>query len=81
MCDLNDKIKALPTNEVVDTKIADAVAGVNSDHDADIAAVNTTYTKLRGELVNDEWVTTMALNDLKAQIEDLINRVTALERA
>lgn len=81
LCDLNDKIKALPTNEVVDTKIADAVAGVNSDHDADIAAVNTTYTKLRGELVNDEWVTTMALNDLKAQIEDLINRVTALERA
>lgn len=85
LCDLNDKIKALPTNEVVDTKIADAVEEVNASHDTDVAAINTTinttYTNLRKELVNDEWVATMALNDLKAQIEDLIRRVTALEGA
>ena len=81
MNDLNDKIKALPTNEVVDTKIADAVSEVNTSHDADVTAINTTYTNLKKELVNDEWVATMALNDLKAQIEDLINRVTALEGA
>lgn len=81
LCDLNDKIKALPTNEVVDSKIADAVEEVNASHDTDVAAINTTYTNLRKELVNDEWVATMALNDLKAQIEDLIRRVTALEGA
>lgn len=81
LCDLNDKIKALPTNEVVDTKIADAVEEVNASHDTDVAAINTTYTNLRKELVNDEWVATMALNDLKAQIEDLIRIVTALEGA
>lgn len=79
--DLNDKIKALPTDDVVDSKIAEAVEGVNSSHDADVAAINTSYTNLKGELVNDEWVTTMALNDLKAKIEELTNRLNALEGA
>ena len=81
LCDLNDKIKALPTNEIVDEKIADAVAAVNADHDADVAAISTTYTNLKGGVIDSEWVAAVALNDLKAKIEELTNRVNALEGA
>lgn len=81
LCDLDDKIKALPTNEVVDIKIAKAADEVIASHDADIEAINTTYANLRKEVINDEWVIVAALNDLKARVEDLTNRLTALEGA
>ena len=79
--DLNKRIKKLPTDAVVDNKIAKAVAVVNESHTKDVEVVNESVAALTSEVVTDEEVTVAALNDLREKIEDIITRLTALEGA
>lgn len=75
LCELDERVKTLPTTEVVDTKVATAVNGLQASQAADKAEINTRIDTLIEDMTSNEKVAAAAFNDLNNRIQDLANSV------
>lgn len=79
LCEIDTRVKKLPTIEIVDTKVAIAVEGVQASHAADKAEITARIDTLIEDITSNEKVAAAALNDLNNRIQELIARIEALE--
>ena len=75
--DLNDRVKKLPTNDVVTAEISEAVITANGYTDTAVATVNSTIAELRNGVISNEKVTAAALNDVNARITSLADSIVS----
>ena len=75
LCEIDTRVKNLPTTEVVDTKVATAVEGLQELHNADKAEITARIDTLIEDITSNEKVAAAALNDLNNRMQDLANSV------
>lgn len=75
LCELDERVKKLPTTEVVDTKVATAVESVQATQAADKAEITARIDTLIEDMTSNEKVAAAALNDLNNRMEELANSV------
>lgn len=75
LCELDGRVKKLPTTEVVDTKVATAVKGLQASQAVDKAEITAQIDTMIENMTSNEKVAAAALNDLNNRMQDLANSV------
>lgn len=79
LCNLDERVKKLPTTEVVDTKVTTAVKGLQASQVADkaeiTARIDTLIEDMTEAMTSNEKVAAAAFNDLNNRMQDLANSV------
>lgn len=75
LCEIDTRVKKLPTTEVVDTKVATAVKGLQASQAVDKVELNGRIDTLIEEIYSNEKVVAAGLNDLNNRIQNLANSV------
>ena len=79
LCEIDTRVKKLPTTEVVDNKVSAAVEGLQTTIETNYSTldgkIDAEVATLAATITSNEKVAAAALNDLNNRIQDLANSV------